>query len=134
MAPGPQPGPCPTVPEGCGRLYVDCGMRDLLDRLGDKWTVLVVGLLEAGPVRFNRLRAALPGISQKVLTSTLRSLERDGLVHREVTLDVPVRVEYSLTDLGASLSGPLSALRTWTDGHFGEVFAARGGYDGRESA
>ncbi len=134
MVPGPQPGPCPTVPAGCGRLYVDCGMRDLLDRLGDKWTVLVVGLLEAGPVRFNRLRAGLPGISQKVLTSTLRSLERDGLVHREVMLEVPVRVEYSLTDLGGSLSGPLAALRTWTDGHFGEVVAAREDYDGRKSA
>ena len=134
MAPGPQPGPCPTVPAGCGRLYVDCGMRDLLDRLGDKWTVLVVGLLEAGPVRFNRLRAALPGISQKVLTSTLRSLERDGLVHRQVTLEVPVRVEYSLTALGASLSQPLSALRTWTDAHFAEVVTAREAYEGKASA
>jgi len=105
-------------------------MRDLLDRLGDKWTVLVVGLLEGEPVRFNRLRAALPGISQKVLTSTLRALERDGLVRREVTLQVPVRVEYSLTPLGRSLSAPLSALRTWTDGHFAEVIEARETYDG----
>jgi len=109
-------------------------MRDLLDRLGDKWTVLVVGLLEGGPVRFNRLRAALPGISQKVLTSTLRALERDGLVHRKVTVEVPVRVEYSLTELGASLSRPLSALRSWTDAHFAEVVAARGEYDGARSA
>jgi DNA-binding HxlR family transcriptional regulator len=69
-----------------------------------------------------------------VLTSTLRSLERDGLVHREVTLEVPVRVEYSLTALGASLSQPLSALRTWTDAHFAEVVDAREAYEGTASA
>lgn len=77
----------------------------------------------------DRLKAALPGISQKVLTSSLRALERDGLVHREVTLAVPVRVEYSLTELGASLSAPLAALRQWTDAQFGDVVAARERYD-----
>jgi DNA-binding HxlR family transcriptional regulator len=69
-----------------------------------------------------------------VLTSTLRALERDGLVRREVTLEVPVRVEYSLTELGASLSQPLSALRSWTDAHFAEVVAARESYEGSASA
>ena len=104
-------------------------MRAVLDRIGDKWTVLAVGLLETGPVRFNRLKAALPGISQKVLTSTLRSLERDGLVAREVTLAVPVRVEYSLTDLGRSLSAPLAALRGWSADHYCGVVQARDAFD-----
>jgi DNA-binding HxlR family transcriptional regulator len=123
MAPGPRPAP-PAVPEGCDRLYADAGVRDVLSRIGGKWTVLVIGLLEAGPVRFNRLRAALPGISQTALTSTLRSLERDGLVRREIALAVPVRVEYSLTGLGVGLSPLLAALRTWTDDHFEDVTAS----------
>jgi DNA-binding HxlR family transcriptional regulator len=109
-------------------------MRAVLDRIGDKWTVLVVGLLEHGPVRFNRIKAALPGISQKVLTSTLRSLERDGLVLREVTLDVPVKVAYSLTPLGRSLSTPLAALRDWSAVHYCSVLRAREAFDGEQAA
>jgi DNA-binding HxlR family transcriptional regulator len=120
------------TPVGCVELYASCPMRQVLDRIGDKWTVLVIGLLEAGPVRFNRLKAALPGISQKVLTSTLRSLERDGLVAREVTLAVPVRVEYSLTELGRTLIEPVAALRDWSTSHFADVERARASYDVQE--
>ena len=133
MSPGPRPASCATVPEGCSELYSDCSMRAVLDRIGDKWTVLVVGLLEHGPVRFNRLRAALPGISQKVLTSTLRSLERDGLVRREVTVGVPVKVEYSLTPLGQTLSTPLAALRDWSAAHYCSVVRAREEFDGEHA-
>ncbi len=129
MTRGPAPASCATVPDGCARLYTDSPMRAVLDRIGDKWTVLVVGLLEHGPVRFNRLKAALPGISQKVLTSTLRSLERDGLVSRQVTLDVPVRVDYSLTELGRSLSTPLAAVRDWSAVNYCTVVHAREAYD-----
>ena len=118
------------TPAGCGELYGSCAMRQVLDRVGDKWTVLVIGLLEGGPVRFNRLKAALPGISQKVLTSSLRSLERDGLVIRDVQLAVPVRVEYSLTPLGRTLIEPLRGLRDWSQEHFGDIEAAREEYDG----
>jgi DNA-binding HxlR family transcriptional regulator len=117
------------TPAGCGELYSSCAMRQVLDRVGDKWTVLVIGLLEGGPVRFNRLKAALPGISQKVLTATLRSLERDGLVLREVQLAVPVRVEYSLTASGRTLIEPLRRLRDWSQEHFAEIDAARQAYD-----
>ncbi|MGL5857595.1 MAG: winged helix-turn-helix transcriptional regulator [Angustibacter sp.] len=116
----------------CGTgAYVDCGMRAVLARIGDKWTVLVIGLLSAGPMRFNRLRAALPGISQKVLTSTLRSLERDGLVERQVRLAVPVEVSYSLTELGYTLDEPLRAVRDWSRRNFDDVEAARTRYDSR---
>jgi len=101
----------------------------VLYRAGDKWTVLVIGLLEARPVRFNRLKAALPGISQKVLTLTLRSMERDGLVHRDVQLAVPVRVEYSLTPLGRTLVEPLRGLRDWSTRHFGDVVVSRAQHD-----
>ncbi len=131
-APDKRVGACATVPQGCNNLYTDCSMRAVLDRIGDKWTVLLVGLLEAGPVRFNRLKAAIPGISQKVLTSTLRSLERDGLVIRDVQLGVPVRVEYSLTELGRSLSGPLAALRDWSTEHYCTIAESRAQYDRTE--
>jgi DNA-binding HxlR family transcriptional regulator len=133
MSPGPAPATCATVPDGCATLYTDCSMRAVLDRIGDKWTVLVVGLLEDGPVRFNRIKAALPGISQKVLTSTLRSLERDGLVLREATLEVPVKVEYSLTPLGRSLSTPLAALRDWSAAHYCSVLRAREAFDAQQA-
>lgn len=123
-----------SAPTGCEELYASCPMRAVLDRVGDKWTALVIGLLEGGPVRFNRFKAGLPGISQKVLTSTLRSLERDGLVSREVTLAVPVRVEYSLTPLGRTLVVPLGALRSWAVEHYAGVEAAREQYDARPAA
>ncbi len=82
----------------------DCPTRMVLDRVADKWTVLVLGLLEKGPVRFNRLRRAVEGLSQKMLAQTLRRLERDGLVTRTAFATVPVTVEYALTPLGQRLA------------------------------
>jgi DNA-binding HxlR family transcriptional regulator len=107
-----------------------CPSRDLLDRIGDKWTVLVLGeLARHGACRFTQLRKRLSGVSEKMLTQTLRALERDGLVHRTVYPAVPVRVEYALTPLGHTLREPLKALTEWSVQHITEVLAAREEYD-----
>jgi DNA-binding HxlR family transcriptional regulator len=107
-----------------------CPSRDLLDRIGDKWTVLVLGeLAKHGACRFSELRRRLSGVSEKMLTQTLRALERDGLVHRTVYPAVPVRVEYALTPLGQTLREPLKALTEWSVRHITEVLAAREEYD-----
>ncbi len=90
-----------------------CPGRLALDRIGDRWTVLIVGILEGGTHRFSQLRDAVGGITPKVLTQTLRAMERDGLVSRKVYAEVPPRVEYTLTDLGRSLIVPIDAIRTW---------------------
>jgi DNA-binding HxlR family transcriptional regulator len=107
-----------------------CPSRDLLDRIGDKWTVLVLGeLARHGACRFTQLRKRLSGVSEKMLTQTLRALERDGLVDRTVYPDVPVRVEYALTPLGQTLREPLRMLTEWSTQHIDDVLAAREGYD-----
>ncbi|WP_231446171.1 winged helix-turn-helix transcriptional regulator [Brevibacterium zhoupengii] len=93
----------------------ECPTRIVLDRVGDKWTVLIIGTLDEGPKRFSEIRMAIGGITPKVLTSTLRALVADGLVTREVFAEVPPRVEYELTDLGRSLLGPVEALRRWAE-------------------
>jgi len=111
-----------------GNLHVpeDCrAISQVLARVGDKWTVLVVSNLGDGPKRFNELRKALGSISQRMLTLTLRGLERDGLVERKVFPQVPPRVEYSLSPLGETLVQPLSALCAWAEEHFWEVERAR---------
>ncbi|MFI5755416.1 winged helix-turn-helix transcriptional regulator [Streptomyces sp. NPDC051569] len=106
-----------------------CPSRDVLDRIGDKWTVLVLGeLADAGPQRFTALRKRVSGVSEKMLTQTLRALERDGLVLRTVYPTVPPRVEYELTDLGHTLRDPLDAIKRWAKEHMGEVLAARASY------
>lgn len=107
----------------------NCPTRVVLDRLGDKWTVLVVGLLSDGPMRFTRLREGIGGVAPKVLTQTLRSLERDGLVTRTVHAQVPPRVDYELTDTGRSLAAPLDVLRDWAEVHVARILAAREEYD-----
>ena len=107
-----------------------CPSRDLLDRIGDKWAVLVLGELgKQGVCRFTELRKRLSGVSEKMLTQTLRALERDGLVRRTVYPVVPVRVEYALTPLGETLREPLKALTEWSTRHITEVLAAREEYD-----
>ena len=107
-----------------------CPSRDLLDRIGDKWAVLVLGeLAKQGVCRFTELRKRLSGVSEKMLTQTLRALERDGLVRRTVYPVVPVRVEYALTPLGETLRDPLGALTEWSTRHIAEVLAAREEYD-----
>jgi DNA-binding HxlR family transcriptional regulator len=107
----------------------DCPSRRLLDRIGDRWTVLVVGALDAGPRRFSALAAEVDGISQKMLTQTLRSLERDGFVSRTAYPVVPPHVEYELTDLGRSLQDPLRALERWAIEHMDAVVLQQHEYD-----
>ena len=106
-----------------------CPTRQALDRIADKWTALIIGLLTIRPHRFGELRRAIEGISQKMLTQTLRSLERDGMLTRSVTPAVPVRVDYELTPLGQSLSGVLGQLKSWAEEHMPEVDRARATYD-----
>jgi DNA-binding HxlR family transcriptional regulator len=103
----------------------NCPTRAILDRIADKWTVLVIGLLDAGPVRFNQLRKAIDGISQKVLTQVLRGLEADGMITRSVFPSVPVRVEYALTPLGRSLAATLQPLRHWAEANYPAIQRAR---------
>jgi DNA-binding HxlR family transcriptional regulator len=106
-----------------------CPVREVLDRVGDKWSVLVVVLLGTGSHRFSELHRSIEGISQRMLTLTLRGLERDGLVRRTVHASVPPRVDYELSDLGRTLLGPLSALEDWAVTHQPDVVAARERYD-----
>lgn len=105
--------------------FANCPTRQVLDRLADKWTVLVVGLLEQRPHRFGELLRSIDGISQKMLTQTLRSLESDGLVDRRVKATVPVTVEYSLTATGRTLTEPLDAIRHWAEQHIERILSAR---------
>lgn len=99
----------------------ECPTRVVLDRIGDKWTVLIIEVLDSGPRRFNEIRLAIGGITPKVLTSTLRSLAADGLIVREAFGEVPPRVEYRLTDLGRSLLEPVAALRQWAERNVAEI-------------
>jgi DNA-binding HxlR family transcriptional regulator len=111
-------------------LYAtSCPTRQILDRIGDKWTTLVIGLLADGPLRFSQIRRRIGGISQKMLTQTLRSLERDGLVSRTIYAEVPPRVEYQLTELGETLCEPIALIRNWALDHIVEVMAAQTAYD-----
>lgn len=103
----------------------DCPTRQLLDRISNKWVVLVLGLLSDGPMRFNALRKKIDGISQKMLTQTLRNLESDGLVTRRVFPTVPVTVEYELTSLGKSLNKAVLPLTEWAVKNMSRVSAAR---------
>ena len=110
----------------------DCrAVSEILQRVGDKWTVLVVGKLGEGSMRFNELRHAVGGISQKMLTTTLRGLERDGFVTRTVFPTIPPRVDYALTDLGCSLLKPVDALGEWARANTARVNAARAAFDAK---
>ena len=116
-------------PEGRG---VDtCRARDVLDRIGDKWSVYVIGLLGDGPRRFTDLLRTIDGISQRMLTVTLRGLERDGIVTRTVYPVVPPRVDYDLTPSGHTLLVTVRELIAWADEHTGDIDAARASYDAR---
>ena len=106
-----------------------CRTREVLDIVGDKWSLLVVRNLSQGPRRFTELKRAIDGISQRMLTVTLRGLERDGLVTRTMYPEVPPRVEYALTPLGATLREIVGALIEWSGAHLAEVDAARARYD-----
>ncbi|MBV8721993.1 MAG: helix-turn-helix transcriptional regulator [Candidatus Eremiobacteraeota bacterium] len=110
----------------------DCPIRLVLDRIADKWTVMMMSLLSDGrPHRFNELRRNVEGISQKMLTQTLRDLERDGLVARTVFAEIPPRVEYRLTQLGVTLCEPIARLGEWAVAHVDEVKRAQASFDAR---
>lgn len=126
-------GTSQSVRHICG-TEVSCEVRQILDRVGDKWSLLVMSLLDRGTLRFTELRRQIDGISQRMLTLTLRQLERDGLVERTVHAVVPPRVDYNLSALGRTLLDPINGLVLWTIDHHGEVAAARQAYDDRPAA
>ncbi|TKT80087.1 helix-turn-helix domain-containing protein [Aquamicrobium sp. LC103] len=115
-------------PEANGRLG-NCPIRDVFNNIGGKWNSLLVALLAERPYRFGELRRLVPDISQRMLTQTLRELQRDGYVHREVFPTKPPSVEYSLTDLGRSMFGPLNELMRWADHNAAAVREARARFD-----
>lgn len=106
-----------------------CPSRQLLDRLSDKWATLLLVALADGEQRYSELARSVAGVSQKMLTQTLRNLERDGIVERSITAAVPVRVDYRLTLLGRSLLPVMRAIKDWAEDHMDEVHAARGRFD-----
>ncbi|GAA4496229.1 helix-turn-helix domain-containing protein [Actinoallomurus oryzae] len=111
-----------------------CPARRLLDRISDKWVSLLLNALADGPQRYSDLSRTIAGVSQKMLTQTLRTLERDGLVSRTVTPSVPVRVDYELTPLGVSLLPVMRAIKDWAERHIEEVGAAQEAYDAQVNA
>lgn len=112
-----------------GDDFAACPVRDVLDQIGDKWSTLIVIVLAEKPYRFGQLRRAVPDISQRMLTQTLRDLARDGLISRHVFPTQPPSVEYRLTPLGQSLMTPLDALIRWADANHAAIRAARAAYD-----
>lgn len=112
-------GPCRTWPADSAFI------REVLDRIGDKWTMLTVSTLSAGPLRYTDLQASVHGISQRMLTQTLKHLERDGLITRTAYAEVPPRVEYELTDLGRSLLDAVTAMADWAVTHHSEIAGNR---------
>ncbi len=111
-----------------------CPTRQILDRVGDKWAVLILLLLCDRPLRFNQLRRTIEGISQKMLSQVLKSLERDGLLRRRAIATVPVTVEYSITPLGKTLAAAVDPLREWAERNLKEVLAAQRRYDAQHHA
>ena len=122
----------PVLPAMPAADHSNCrAVSSVLARVGDKWSVLVIMLLMEGPRRFNELKRTIGGISQRMLTLTLRGLERDGLVTRTVFPTIPPRVDYELTDLGRSLAAPVRSLGEWAFAHLPEIEGARTRFDGR---
>ncbi|HEY8381354.1 MAG TPA: helix-turn-helix domain-containing protein [Microvirga sp.] len=114
--------------------HAECrALAQVLDRIGDKWTIMAVGALSHGPMRFNALMRRIGGVSHRMLTLTLRGLERDGLVRRTAYPTIPPRVDYELTPLGHSLIGPLAALSLWGRENRTEIERSRRAFDRRES-
>lgn len=112
----------------------ECPARMVLDRLADKWALLVIGRLRSGTVRFNQLRRDIEGVSQKVLSQTLKKLERDGLIRRQVIESAPITVEYSLTPLGKTLANLIESLSEWAQSHSEAVLQAQQEYDVRHTS
>jgi DNA-binding HxlR family transcriptional regulator len=125
----------PSVHQMCdGRSDAGEIIRDTFAKIGDKWSLLVLGMLDGGPLRFTALRDSVPGISHRMLTLTLRNLERDGLVSRTVFAAVPPRVEYAVTDLGRTIIPAVSAMAMWALDHCEEIKQSRNDYDDRVDA
>lgn len=120
--------------EDTERTDPSCQARIVMDRVGAKWSLGVINELRAGPRRFSEVRRALPGINQRMLTSTLRVLERDGLVTRTVYPQVPPRVDYELTGLGRTLLDTVSSLFDWAERNAEDIDEARRRYDARQDA
>ncbi|EXG82960.1 winged helix-turn-helix transcriptional regulator [Cryptosporangium arvum] len=112
-------------------FLAQCPSRQLLDRISDKWSTLTLCALSGGPLRYSELARRLDGVSQKMLTQTLRTLERDGLVSRTVEATVPVSVTYELTELGWSLLRTVRGVKSWAENHMDDVFAHREAHDAR---
>ncbi|MBT2484141.1 MULTISPECIES: helix-turn-helix domain-containing protein [unclassified Microbacterium] len=112
----------------------DCEVRQILDRIADKWSLLVIALLDDRTMRFTELKRRIDGVSQRMLTVTLRQLERDGMVQRTVHPVVPPRVDYALTELGRSLHATVQSLVVWTESNQDAIAAARSTYDGGPDA
>ena len=124
-----------TDPSQHDLTHAECQrVGQVLARIGDRWTVLIINELGEGPQRFNALQRAITGVSQRMLTLTLKNLERDGLVSRTVTPSIPPRVDYALTDLGRSMLVPVRALGRWAQAHIPQMDAARARYDNREGS
>ncbi|HEX7929472.1 MAG TPA: helix-turn-helix domain-containing protein [Sphingomicrobium sp.] len=116
------------------RFAADCPFRVLFDQIADKWSMMVLAVLDSGPLRFNAIKRRLEGVTQKALTQCLRRLERNGLISRRVILLSPVAVEYALTPLGRSLQEPFKALYEWTVASLPQVELARRAFDERLAA
>jgi DNA-binding HxlR family transcriptional regulator len=114
---------------GANTFLKNCPTRLVLDRIADKWALLVLRRISEKPIRFNSLRRDIEGVSQKVLSQTLKRLERDGLISRRAFATVPVTVEYSVTPLGATLTGVASAISQWAEKNIDAVLAAQRRYD-----
>ena len=126
---GKSADPRHEVRQAFDAYFENCPSRRLLERISDKWVVLILSRLAGGSMRYSELAARIAGISPKMLTQTLRSLERDGLVERTVTPSVPPRVDYELTGLGHSLSARIAPLKTWAEDNMDIIQAARDQYD-----
>ncbi|AQA12580.1 helix-turn-helix transcriptional regulator [Streptomyces samsunensis] len=124
--------PTPPPPQVTPRFSAECPSRPILDQISDKWSMMVMAVLEQ-PTRFNEIKRQLEGVTQRVLTQTLRRLERNGMIRRRVLETSPLGVEYSLTPLGESFRGPFTCLHNWTIEHSDEVLSAQHEYDARSS-
>lgn len=133
LGPATHHAPEPDMADLCVRGDADL-FRSILSRIGDKWSLMIIGVLNGGPKRFTELKAVVPGISARMLTLTLRQLERDGLVTRTVFAEIPPRVEYRCTPLGTTLQAPVIALAEWIAAHQDEIATRRDAFDAREDA
>ncbi|MGW0042336.1 winged helix-turn-helix transcriptional regulator [Rhodococcus sp. NPDC003348] len=135
MEPDPNTGHNGALPGPCSRWPAEQGetIRQIIERAGNKWAVLVVGSLRGGPLRYTDLLRSIPGLSQRMLTHTLRQLRRDGLVTRSAYPEVPPRVEYALTDLGATLLIAITTLIDWAGTHHDEIQENRARFDKAEA-